>query len=225
MVQTLTSPINWQSAQQKLSVVADGIPGPATFGALIATVGAKVPGVVRTLMTYWKPWGFTTAERLAEFLAQTSYESDGFRRWQENLIYSAERIAQVWPSRFPTVASALPYQNNPQGLANIVYGGRLGNINPGDGWTYRGRGAIQITGLDNYRKYGEILGLDLVGRPNLAAHPDIGTRIAGAFWLEHGINNDVDAGNFAHARVIVNGGTNGLTEIAQRRNMITAILA
>ncbi len=72
----------------------------------------------------------------------------------ENLNYSAERLVEVWPSRFPTIASAKPFARNPRKLANKVYGGRLGNTAPDDGWLYRGRGLPQITGKENYDKFG-----------------------------------------------------------------------
>jgi putative chitinase len=86
----------------------------------------------------------------------------------ENMKYSAARICQVWPSRFPTVASAAPYANNPQKLANKVYGGRMGNTGPNDGWLYRGAGIPQITGKGMFEKLGKMLGIDLVGNPALA---------------------------------------------------------
>jgi len=95
-------------------------------------------------------------EALAYVLATTFHETGGkMQPIEENLNYtSAARIKQVWPSRFPTIASAQPYVRNPQKLANKVYGGRMGNTGPDDGWRYRGRGLPQITGKDNYKKFG-----------------------------------------------------------------------
>ncbi len=95
-------------------------------------------------------------EQTAYVLATAFHETGGkMQPVEENLNYiSASRIRQVWPSRFSTVAAAQPYVRNPQALANKVYGGRMGNTGANDGWLYRGRGLVQITGRDNYKKYG-----------------------------------------------------------------------
>ncbi len=92
----------------------------------------------------------------AYVLATAFHETGGkMQPVEENLNYtSAARIRQVWPSRFSTVQSAQPYVRNPQALANKVYGGRMGNTGANDGWIYRGRALAQITGKDNYKKYG-----------------------------------------------------------------------
>lgn len=96
----------------------------------------------------------------------------------ENLTYtSAARIRQVWPSRFKSDAAAILYVRNPQALANLVYGGRLGNTAPNDGWTYRGRGLCQITGKDNYTRFGNLLGIDLAKNPDKAMQPDVAVAI------------------------------------------------
>lgn len=96
----------------------------------------------------------TPIQHLAYILASAHHETGGrFQPIEEYMFYSAKRLTQVWPKRFPTIASAQPYANNPKGLANKVYGGRMGNA-LNEGWTYRGRGLIQITGKDNYAKFG-----------------------------------------------------------------------
>ncbi|WP_139108535.1 MULTISPECIES: hypothetical protein [unclassified Ensifer] len=92
---------------------------------------------------------------LAAILAEVYHETGGaMQPVGENLNYSAKRLTQVWPARFPTLASAESYANNPRALANRVYGGRLGNAGFDDGWVYRGRGLAQITGRANYAKFG-----------------------------------------------------------------------
>lgn len=99
----------------------------------------------------------TPLKQLAYVLATTYHEvGSALQPVSENLSYSAERIRQVWPTRFASIAAAQPYARNPQKLANRVYGGRLGNGNEasGDGWRFRGRGFVQITGRENYRRFG-----------------------------------------------------------------------
>lgn len=98
--------------------------------------------------------GITKPVRLQHFMAEIAVESAGLTRLEENLSYSAARAHAVFPSRFSTVASAAPYAHNPQAFANKVYGGRLGNVQPNDGWFYRGGGLLQTTGRENYKAAG-----------------------------------------------------------------------
>ena len=84
----------------------------------------------------------TTPLRIAHFAAQIATESGGMTRLEKSLFYTAERLCQVWPKRFPTLVSVKPYAGNPKALAEKVYGGRLGNVQPGDGWRYRGGGLM-----------------------------------------------------------------------------------
>jgi putative chitinase len=117
-------------------------------------------------------------QQLAYVLATPYHEvGSSLQPIAENLNYSAQRIREVWPSRFASVAVAQSYAKNPQALANKVYGGRLGNAGPNDGWTYRGRGLVQITGKALYTKFGELLGFDLVGKPDLALQIDTAVEI------------------------------------------------
>lgn len=97
----------------------------------------------------------------------------------ENLNYTAKRLTAVWPARFKTAAAAAPYAHNPEALANKVYGGRFGNgpEASGDGWRYRGRGFVQITFRDNYKRLGDAMGIDLVGNPDLALNRIIAAKI------------------------------------------------
>lgn len=120
---------------------------------------------------------------LQDFLGQIIHESAGLTRMGENLAYSTpERLMAVWPSRFPTVASALPFVNNPRALANNVYGRRMGNVAPDDGWRFRGRSPIQITGRDNYEKVGRLIGQDLTIMPELLEQPFFALEACIAWW-------------------------------------------
>lgn len=148
--------------------------------------------------------------RLHFFLAQIGHESGGLKAREENMNYSAKRITQVWPKRFPTLASAAPFAHNPEALGNKVYGGRMGNDQPGDGFKYRGRGYIQITGKDGYRQVGSRIGLDLVANPQLALDPEHCLRIACGFWSWKDINPKCDEGDFVAVTKRINGGTVGL---------------
>lgn len=100
---------------------------------------------------------------------------------RESLYYTPKRMTQVWPSRFPTISAARPYARNPEKLANNVYAGRIGNVNPGDGWRYRGRGYIQITGRANYRKFGIESRPDDALDPKTAAHIAVDGMMKGRF--------------------------------------------
>lgn len=160
-------------------------------------------------------YGITdTAQRLKFFLSQVGHESGGLTIREENLRYSAKRMTEVWPRRFPTVASAKPYANNPRKLAEKTYGGRMGNgpEGSGDGYRYRGQGGIQITGKEAYEVIGEIAGLDLVNNPELASDPKHYLRIACAFWKWKGLNALCDKGDFRAVTKRINGGYTGLAD-------------
>lgn len=161
-----------------------------------------------------------TPLRLAHFLAQISEETGGGTAIEENLHYSAERAHQVWPSRFPTAAAAAPYAHNPRLLADNVYGGRMGNrAGTDDGWNYRGRGLIQLTGKELYREIGAICGLDLVGHPELASDPSHCLEVAAAYWKKAGVNAFADRDDLRGETQRVNG---GLINLAARQGWLTA---
>jgi putative chitinase len=127
----------------------------------------------------------STANRVAAFLAQCAHESAFLTRWVENLNYStAQRIVDVYGRRrFPTLGDAAFYVRNPDKLAEYVYGGRadLGNVNPGDGALYIGRGLIQITGRRNYERMSDGLETDYVGNPDLLLDPTHAA-LGSAWW-------------------------------------------
>lgn len=160
-------------------------------------------------------FGLDTPNRLAHFLAQVAHESAGFTRLEENLSYSAERLTRVWPTRFPTLAAAQPFARRPFALAERVYGGRLGNRAPGDGWTYRGRGLIQITGRENYATLGQRTGLPLVAKPGMAAQPAEATRIALSFWRWKGCGAPADNDDLEGVTRRINGHLTGLEDRAE----------
>lgn len=148
---------------------------------------------------------------IADWLPQILHESALLERMEENLNYSAVRLVQVWPSRFPTVAAAVPFANNPQALANKVYGGRMGNTAPDDGWNYRGRGPIMLTGRDAYQHVGDLMGQDLVGIPDLLTQPRFALDACVAWW-ESKIPDSM-LGETTTIRQRVNGGLIGLADV------------
>lgn len=165
-------------------------------------------------------WGeVRDRHEVAMFLAQIGHESSDLRRLEESLWYSAERMIAVWPSRFHTYAGALPYAENPEALANEVYGGRMGNTAPGDGWRYRGRGPIQLTGKSNYRRAERGTGLPLLDHPDrLATCARYGAMSAVWYWIEH----VTPRADIRTATKQINGGLNGLADRQRRLNRIFA---
>lgn len=153
----------------------------------------------------------TTLLRRAHFIAQLAHESARFTKLTENLDYSAERIAAVWP-RLKGRADELAH--NPEALGNAAYANRLGNGNElsGDGWRYRGRGLIQITGKGNYFARGNALELDLVSDPDQAEDPETAALIAMSFWQARGCSGQADRDDVEAVTRIINGGTEGLAD-------------
>jgi|GEM_PF-2372758 len=138
-----------------------------------------------------------TAERLCHFLSQIAGACGDFTMLEESLNFaSAAAIRAVWPMRFPTLASATAYVGNPRALAERVYGDRFGN-RPGDGWRYRGRGFVQLTGRSNYREMGKRLGVPLEDDPALACHPDHALTIACESWMAKQLEGERDMNRLA----------------------------
>jgi putative chitinase len=148
--------------------------------------------------------------RVAHFMAQALHETGGLTILIENMNYRAERIMQVWDKRFPTIESAKPYAHNPEKLANKVYGGRMGNVNPGDGWKFIGRGLIQLTGRESYKKFGDRLGVNLVANPDLAYSGKWALKIAAEEWKASGCNAFADEDSIRKVTKAINGGLIGL---------------
>ncbi len=180
---------------------------------------AGVPLWTTTLGVAMDRYDITSPERIAAFLAQVAHESCEFRRLAENLNYSAKGLMDTWPKRFPTLDKANAYARQPEKIANYVYANRMGNGDQqsGDGWRFRGRGLLQITGRENYRSSQDALGLPLEERPELLEEPAPAALAAGFYWKSHGLNaladdrsDDNDGADFVSITKKINGGTNGL---------------
>lgn len=114
------------------------------------------------------PAGIRTQRHVNFILATLLEESTHFTRLEESLSYTAKRLTEVWPGRFPTLKAATPYARSPARLAEKTYGGRMGNTKPGDGWAYRGRSVVQLTGRDAYRSVGKLINMPLEENPDMA---------------------------------------------------------
>ena len=160
---------------------------------------------------------------LPMWLAQLAHESAMFERMVESLNYTkAAQIRRTWPKRFANNSAAVAFVRKPERLANFVYADRIGNGDAasGDGWKYRGRGLIQITGKDNYRDAGEALGLPLLEEPELLEDLVHAADAAGWFWKSHGLNRF--ASNINDCTRAINGGLNGLPDRMRLYNRASA---
>jgi putative chitinase len=169
---------------------------------------------LQPLLEAFQRFDINTSARQAAFIGQCAHESGNFKTLEENLNYSAESLCRVWPGRFPHVDMAQEYARNPSKIANKVYAARIGNGDEasGDGWRYHGRGLIQLTGKDNYRRAGEALGVDLLSDPNKAAEPEYACLTAGWYWKTHGLNELADQREYEAMTVKINGGLIGLDD-------------
>jgi putative chitinase len=181
-------------------------------------------------------FGIKTPQRIAGFLSQCAHESAGFERLQENLNYSADGMAGIWPRRFAVLGAdgkpvkkdgknqpnkfALALHRKPEMIANVVYSGRMGNgpTESGEGWLYRGRGLKQLTGKDNHRACSAGLGVDLVANPDLLLEPIYAARSAAWFWSTNNCNKFADAGDIEGLTKKINGGLIGIEDRKKRYN-------
>ena len=188
-----------KSLQAKIGVAADG-----AFG----------PGTLKAAMAYYK----MTPERAAHFFAQTAHESGGFKAFSENLNYGAAGLTGIFKKYFPTNEKALLYERKPEKIANLVYASRMGNGDEasGDGFKFRGRGALQLTGKDNYKLFSEYL-----KKPEIMTNPDL---VATEFAFESAIfffdrnklwdicDKGVNKDTILALTKRINGGTHGLAD-------------
>jgi putative chitinase len=149
-------------------------------------------------------------EEADDFVAQIVFESAFLEAMIENLNYRAENLQRVWPRRFKNLEYAAQFAMNPAALAERVYGGRMGNDQPGDGLRYRGRGYLMITGKDNYELVQHQTGEPVIDKPELLETPRIAMKAAICWW--EGRIPDSSIGNAALVSRAVNGGDTGLTE-------------
>ena len=193
----------------------------------LAALGIDAKWLEPMLETFEK-YDISTPERLAAFIGKCALVSGYFKYLEENLNYSAERLCAVWPSRFPNLEAAAPYHRNPEAIANKVYSGRMGNgpEDSGEGFAFRGRGVVQLTGRDNYQRCGDGLGVDLVGNPDLLKEPKYAMLSAGWFWNKTNLNALADSGDLETMTRRINGGLNGLNDrlkhIAHAQEVLTA---
>ena len=160
------------------------------------------------------------------FIGQCSHECGNFRLLEENLNYRAETLMKLWPKRFPSLEFAKQYEKNPRKIANSVYANRMGNRDEasGDGYRFRGRGALQCTGHSTYFHAGKALGIDFVMQPDLVATPKYAALTAGWFWETHKLNPPADALDYTKVTKIINGGTIGLDDRIKHVQHALAVL-
>jgi putative chitinase len=235
---TETAVKEWQAAN---GMTADGIVGDGTWSKLFSESTVSTPviitepapvisvgglkleklrghipdSVISQIPDTASKFGIDTPIKLAHFLSQCGHESGGFKITQENLNYSAKGLRGIFGKYFPTDTLAESYQRNPQKIANKVYSSRMGNgdENSGDGYKFRGRGYIQLTGRDNYTAFGKSINEDIANNPDLVStkYPLLS---AAWFFSKNCLKKCVDASDQTVTSVTkcVNGGTIGLSE-------------
>lgn len=188
---------------------------PTVSGLNIERLKGHIPdSVISQIPEVASKFGINNPVKLAHFLAQCGHESGGFKLVSENLNYSADGLRKIFPKYFKDV-SPDSYARNPQKIASRVYGGRMGNgpEASGEGFKYRGRGYIQLTGKNNYKAFGDSIGVDVVAEPDLVAtkYPLLS---AAWFFSKNCLGRCVDASDTTVVNVTkcVNGGTIGLPD-------------
>jgi len=225
--------------QAKNGLTPDGIVGPATWAKIMggstpthtpsAPIVSSGPlkleklkghipdAVISMIPDTAAKFQINTPLRLAHFLAQCGHESGGFRATQENLNYSAKGLNGIFKKYFPTLESALPYERKPEKIANKVYANRMANGTEasGDGYKFRGRGYIQLTGKDNYTRFGAAIGENITSNPDIVSGK-YALLSAAWFWSNNGLNKLADGGatdaTVTSITKRVNGGTIGLAD-------------
>jgi putative chitinase len=174
----------------------------------------NISGLFNALSEILPKYDITTPRRVAGFLAQCGHECMDFNTLHENLNYSADGLHKVFPKRFPTVESAQPYNRQPEKIANKIYSDRMGNGDEasGEGYKFRGRGAIQLTGKDNYSRFAESIGKDLDEAVAYCDTLEGAIESACWFWTTHNLNAKADENDVTGSTKVINGGTLGIDD-------------
>jgi putative chitinase len=181
---------------------------------------------VDALNETFQRFNILTPLQQASFIGQCGHECGNFKILEENLNYRAETLMKLWKSRFPTLEIANEYARNPKKIANKVYASRMGNRDEssGDGFRFRGRGCIQLTGHANYFHAGNACSEDFVMNPDLVATPKYAAMTAGWFWNTHKLNQYADTRDFTMMTKRINGGTIGLNDRIKHINHALEVL-
>lgn len=173
-------------------------------------------GWVEAMNNVFPKYEIDTPQRIAAFLAQCGHESGGWRVFSENLNYSAKALDAVFGKYFKRAGrDAREYARQPEKIANVVYANRMdnGDTASGDGWRFRGRGPIQLTGKHNYQSFSDDMGVNAVGAPDIVSEDkEIALMSAIWFWNKNSLNRYADAGDMKKLTKRINGGYNGLQD-------------
>jgi putative chitinase len=201
-----------------VSVITEPAPTPNGTGLKLEKLRGHIPeAVIAMIPDTAAKFGINTPLRLAHFLAQCGHESGGFKATQENLNYSSKGLMGIFKKYFPTEALANQYQRKPEAIASRVYGGRMGNGAEAtkEGYKFRGRGYIQLTGKENYTAFGKSINEDIVGNPDKVAS-NYALLSAAWFFTKNGLHKIADTGStdqvVTQITKRVNGGTIGLAD-------------
>jgi putative chitinase len=182
---------------------------------------------VSALNDTFAKFNIVSVRQQAAFIGQCAHECGNFRTLEENLNYRAATLMKLWPKRFPTQEIANSYEKNPKKIANMVYASRMGNRDEasGDGYRFKGRGCIQLTGHSNYYHASQSCGVDFVINPDLVATPQYASMTAGWFWSTHNCNALAEAQDWIGLTKKINGGTIGLDDRIKRTDQAVAVLS
>lgn len=173
-------------------------------------------GWVDAMNEVFPKYDIDTPQRIAAFIAQCGHESGGWRTFSENLNYSAKALNAVFPKYFVRAGrDAEEYHRQPEKIANVVYANRMGNgdTESGDGWRFRGRGPIQLTGHDNYAAFSKDMDVDAVDNPDIVSEDkEVALMSAIWFWNKNGLNTYADIGDIKTMTRRINGGYIGLED-------------